>query len=327
MQKLITFPSKKAFSFCLDCLKKNELLKLNTRQCGALRTVIVPEDDVEEFRKLIGKNKYQVSENVQVRLHRTDEVPWGVERVGAPNYWNQTQGQGIKVAVIDTGISSRHPDLRGQVKGRLVTANEGMGYAQMEGHGTHVAGTIAAVANKKGIVGVAPAVELYDIRAFGPDGTASIADIVEGINWAVENGMHIINMSFGTSENNYAMQNAIKQAARAGIIMVASAGNNGGALEYPAAYKEVVAVGAIDKENKLASFSSRGRGMNVVAPGVGIKSTWTNGTYRVLDGTSMAAAHISGLYALMLANQNKGRGRQILRGYGRVFKNAGRAPS
>jgi subtilisin len=321
VHKLITFPTKKAYSFCLDCLNQNENLKNSFRHCGSLRTFIVPEKYVEVFCSMIGKQKHHVSENVQVRLHRTDEVPWGVERVGAPQYWDQTKGKGIKVAVIDTGISSRHPDLRGQVKGR-VTIAKNLGTREIDGHGTHVAGTIAAVANQKGIVGVAPDVELYDVRAFGPGGTATIADIVEGINWAVENQMNIINMSFGTSENNLALRHAVKEAARAGIILVASAGNNGGALEYPAAYKEVVAVGAIDKNNQLASFSSRGSGLDVVAPGVGIKSTWLNGSYRVLDGTSMAAAHITGLYALMLANQNRARSRQIIRSYRRSIPSA-----
>lgn len=317
MHKLITFPTKKGFSFCINCLNQHEILKYSIRECRSLRTFIVPEDEVDAFCSLLGKQKYHVSDNVQVRLHRTDEVPWGVARIGAPQYWDETKGQGIKVAVIDTGISSRHPDLRGRVKGRVITANNGMGYREMDGHGTHVAGTIAAVANRKGIVGVAPEVELYDVLAFGPDGTASIADIVEGINWAVENNMNIINMSFGTSEDNEALRHAVQQAARAGVILVASAGNNGGALEYPAAYKQVVAVGAIDKQNQLASFSSRGRGLNAVAPGVGIKSTWLKGTYRELDGTSMAAAHVTGLYALMLASQNRSRRRQIFRGYKR----------
>lgn len=315
MHKLITFPSSKAYAFCLDCLSKNEMVRNSTRKCGALRTFIVPIKDFESFQELVGNRKQVVSENVIVKLHQADEVPWGVERIGAPNYWKQTRGQGIKVAVIDTGISRKHPDLRGQVKGRVNVTEHGSGIG---GHGTHVAGTIAAVANQKGIVGVAPGVELYDVRAFGPDGTASVGDIVEGINWAIEHQMNIINMSFGTSEENYAMRHAVKQAARAGIVMVASAGNNGAALEYPAAYREVVAVGAIDQKNKLAKFSSRGPGMDVVAPGVGIKSTWLNQTYRVLDGTSMAAAHISGLYALMMTN--KTRNKRIFKAYRRELR-------
>jgi subtilisin len=317
--KIITLPSTKGFSFCLECLTKDTTLSQSTKTCGALRTLIVPDDQVDSIRKLLGKHKHLVSENVRVKLHRTDEIPWGVEWVGAPAFWKQTKGQGIKVAVIDTGIFSKHPDLRGQVKGRVTITNGGSGNKGMDGHGTHVAGTIAAVANRRGIVGVAPAVELYDVRAFAPDGTATIADIVEGINWSVEKGMHIINMSFGTSEDNYALRHAVKQAARAGIVMVASAGNNGGKLEYPAAYREVVAVGAIDRDSRLAPFSSRGPGIDVFAPGVGIKSTWLNGSYRVLDGTSMAAAHITGLYALMLTNRGKNR-RQIIRNYRRTMR-------
>jgi subtilisin len=302
--KLISVPKNKGFHYCVNCLVKDNRFKQRARTFAALGILAVPADDYESFCKLIGNRKHMVSENVTVRLHQTDEIPWGVEKIGAPNLWKQTKGQGVKVAVIDTGISRKHTDLKGQVKGRVVTVDGGAG-KRMGGHGTHVAGTIAAVANRKGIVGVAPEVQLYDVQAFGPDGTATVADVVEGINWAVEHKMNIINMSFGITEDNAALRQAIKRAARAGIIMVASAGNNGGALEYPAAYPEVVAVGAVDKENKLAPFSSRGRGLDVVAPGVSIKSTWPGNGYKVLDGTSMAAAHISGMYALSLATKNR----------------------
>lgn len=305
MDKIITLPSDKGYRHCLNCLAQDEAVKQQAKLFSTLRTLVVPEEHLESFIKMIGKQKHVVSNNVTVRLHSVDEVPWGVEKIGAPRFWNETKGQGVKVAVIDTGISRKHPDLQGQVKGRAIFANNGKGFRNIDGHGTHVAGTIAAVANQKGIVGVAPAVELYDVRAFAPDGTASTADIVEGINWAIQHKMDVINMSFGTSEDNYALRHAIREASRAGIILVASAGNNGGKLEYPGAYREVVAVGAVDKENKLADFSSRGPGLDVVAPGVGIKSTWLKNQYRVLDGTSMAAAHVSGMYALMLSTKNK----------------------
>ncbi len=117
--------------------------------------------------------------------------------------------------------------------------------------------------------------------------------------------MHIINMSFGTKEDSPALSHAVKAAAKAKIVMVASVGNNGGPIEYPAAYKEVIAVGAVDEKERLAEFSSRGPKMDVVAPGVGIRSTWLEKKYRVLSGTSMAAAHISGLYALMLGSNER----------------------
>lgn len=303
MHKIITLPSKNAYRYCLNCLVKDKAMQQRAKTFSHVRSLLVPSDNLETLVKMLGRQRHIVSENVSVKLHKADEIPWGVEKVGAPKYWEQTKGEGIKVGVIDTGISRSHPDLKGQVKGRVIVANNGRGHSKIDGHGTHVAGTIAAVANRKGIVGVAPNVELYDVRAFNPDGTASIADIVEGINWSIENGMDIINMSFGASEDSYALRYAVKQAAKAGIVMVASAGNNGGKLEYPAAYKEVIAVGAVNQENKLADFSSRGKGLDVLAPGVGIKSTWLNKQYRVLDGTSMAAAHVSGLHALRLGAQ------------------------
>nr|WP_206529611.1 S8 family peptidase [Brevibacillus sp. SYP-B805] len=310
---MISVPNK-TYHHCVNCLTKDDGIKQKAKIFAALGILAVPADDYESFCKLIGNRKHKVSENVTVRLH-ADEIPWGVEYIGAPRYWNQTRGQGVKVAIIDTGISAKHPDLTGRVKGRVIIAGGGKA-GKIGGHGTHVAGTIAAVANQKGIVGVAPDVELYDVQAFGADGNATVADVVAGINWAVEQKMDIINMSFGVSEDNYAMRQAVKRAARAGIVLVASAGNNGGALEYPAAYREVVAVGAVDKDNHLASFSARGRGLDMVAPGVGIKSTWPGNRYRILDGTSMAAAHVSGMYALSLAAKN----RRIMRGIG---KNSG----
>lgn len=308
MHKILTLLTPKSYHHCQECLAKEQSFLFGLRHLEALRSIVLPEDHVEVLTKQLGKVKYLVSDNITVKLHAaatgTDTVPWGVENVGAPGYWNRTKGEGIRVAVLDTGISRKHPDLQGQVKGGVSLAGPAAGE---NGHGTHVAGTIAAVMNDKGIVGVAPAVELYDVHAFAEDGSAEVADIAEGISWAIENKMHIINMSFGTSEDSPILQHAIAQAARAGIVMVASAGNNGGAIEYPAAYKQVISVGAIDQKGQLAEFSSRGRKLNTVAPGVGINSTWLHNSYRVLDGTSMAAAHVSGLQALRLSRKQRKR--------------------
>lgn len=302
MHKIVTFHQTKGYNHCLQCLIKNETLQYYVKHLPHVRSFIVAESELQTLSELLGRARYRVSDEVKVKLHMADEIPWGVKEVGAEQYWSKTRGQGVKVAVLDTGISRNHIDLKGRVKRRV---NFVSGSGGMDGHGTHIAGTIAAIVNNRGIVGVAPAVELYDLRAFGPDGTANISDIIQGINWAIEHKIDIINMSFGSPEDNFALKNAIRHAHQAGIIMVASAGNNGGALEYPAAYKGVVAVGAIDQNGKLAQFSSRGKGLDTVAPGVKIKSTWLNNSYRVLDGTSMSAAHITGLYALRLAEKRK----------------------
>lgn len=303
VHKILTLFSLKSFHHCRECIVKEKFLILGLRHLEALQSIVLPEEHVEVLTKQLGRARYTVSDNITVKLHAaaaTDTIPWGVEKIGAPGYWDRTKGEGIRVGVLDTGISRKHPDLKGQVKGGVVLAGPGAG---KNGHGTHVAGTIAAIMNNKGIVGVAPAVELYDIRVFGADGSAQAADIVDGINWAIENKMHIMNMSFGTSEDSPAIRHAVSQAAKAGIVMVASAGNNGGAIEYPAAYRQVISVGAINEKGELAEFSSRGRRLNTVAPGVAINSTWLKNSYRVLDGTSMAAAHVSGLQALRMSRQ------------------------
>lgn len=310
MYKIISFPKSLGYSICAKKLAENQAVMPSVRHCASVGCLLVAQDEFEKLTKLIGKEGYTVSNEVQVRLHSQDEIPWGVEHVGAPALWNVTQGKGIKVAVIDTGISHSHPDLKGQVKGKISVVRGAGQSKTIGGHGTHVAGTIAAIANNGGIVGIAPQVDLYDVQAFGVDGTANISDIITGINWAIEQKVDIINMSFGTGEDHPAFHQALRVAARNGIVLVASAGNNGGGLEFPAAYREVVAVGAINQQAKLAEFSARGRGLNTVAPGVAIKSTWINKEYRTLDGTSMAAAHISGVYALRLARQrSRGKNR------------------
>ncbi|WP_255298430.1 S8 family peptidase [Brevibacillus dissolubilis] len=318
MYKIITFAKPKGFYRCLEWLMRDDALLSKTKQYSQVGSLLIPEEDLETlYAKLSKKEKKRldVSDEVTVRVHDTvltqeaevvvsaDQVPWGVRRIGAPDYWDRTKGNGIRVAVIDTGISRLHPDLKGQVKGRITVTNNGKGYETIDGHGTHVAGTIAALANKRGVVGVAPQVELYDVRAFGPDGTANMSDIIEGINWAIEKRVHVINMSFGTPQPHSGLENAIRRAYRAGIVLVASAGNNGGTLEYPAAYNGVIAVGAIDSSGRVADFSARGA--DTLAPGVSIKSTWLKKSYRTLDGTSMAAAHVSGLYALRIGARRR----------------------
>jgi subtilisin len=260
----------------------------------------IPKALFSQHEKLFMSFNPHVEENLTVKVHGEpkEEIPWGVNYFHVKKRWKKGMGQGIRVAVIDTGIDRNHPDLKGQVKGgvRLVKG-------PLNGHGTHVAGTIAAVG--KGIYGIAPAASLYDVRAFNSKGTAAVSDIIKGIDWSIKNNMQVINMSFGMPESSKALERIVEQANRSGITLVASAGNNGGALDYPARYAGVTSVGAIDENGKLAQFSSRGAGMKKTAPGVNIFSTWLGGGYKTLDGTSMAAAHISGLAALLIGEKIK----------------------
>lgn len=229
-------------------------------------------------------------------------VPWGVRKIDAPKVWKHSKGEGVKVGIIDTGIDLSHPDLKDNIKethGVLPCKN----IDDDNGHGTHVAGIIAAIDNEIGIVGVAPDIEIYSAKAFNRRGRARVSHIIESVAWCIEKQVDVINMSFGFSIKSIALERAIKQAYRHNILMVAAAGNSGGENDvmYPAKYPEVIAVTASDFKNNVAFFSSGGPEVDVIAPGVEITSTYKNSKYRKLSGTSMAAPHVTGAAALMLS--------------------------
>lgn len=166
----------------------------------------------------------------------------------------------------------------------------------------NVAGTAAALHNTVGVIGTAPEVSLYAIKVLDRFGSGSYSDVVSGIEWAITNHLNILNMSLGGSSSSRTLKAAMDQAYNSGILLIASAGNNGysskGTITYPAAYDSVIAVGAVDQHNIRASFSSVGRQLELMAPGVSIQSTVPGG-YAVYDGTSMAAPHVTGVAALM----------------------------
>lgn len=242
-------------------------------------------------------------------------IPWGVTRIGAPRVWSAFRGAGVKVGIIDTGISN-HPDLR--VRGRF-NAVAGTPNDDENGHGTHVAGTVSALNNSFGLVGVAPRVRLFAVKAFGADGTAFVSDIVQALEWCIKNGIRVINMSFGISRGSATVKEQIVRAHRKGIVLVASAGNDGPnttEIEFPARLPQVIAVAASDSSNKVASFSNRGRGIAVTAPGVDVCSTLPGSSYGQMSGTSMAAPHVTGAAALLLSKNRKltpARIRRVLR--------------
>lgn len=228
-------------------------------------------------------------------------VPWGVQRVGAPRAWEQSRGRGVKVAVVDTGVNASHPDLKGAVRGGTNLVDAGKPPQDDNGHGTHVAGIIAARDNQIGVVGVAPDAEIYSVKAFDGQGSGAISNIISGIQWCLEHGMQVVNMSFGGNKNR-ALGRALQAALDAGLVLVAAAGNNGrpDSVDYPATHPGVIAVSALDAGDTLARYSSRGPEVDLAAPGSRILSTYGDG-YRELSGTSMAAPHVSGTAALVLS--------------------------
>lgn len=233
---------------------------------------------------------------------RQQTMPWGVKKILASGCWDRTTGKGVRVAVLDTGVDMNHPDLKGNLQGGCDTINERPEPIDDNGHGTHVAGTIAAQNNDFGVVGVAPEASIYAVKAFDSRGQGQVSDIVQGVEWCVQRRMNIMNMSFGTRESSKALTLAIEKAAAAGIIMVAAAGNEGrqDAVLYPGRDPNVIAVAATTQDDRIASFSSSGREVAISAPGEDVPSTYKGSTYKTISGTSMACPHVSGVAALLL---------------------------
>lgn len=245
------------------------------------------------------------------------QVPWGIDRVfGSETYpfpsWSTSRGKGIGVAVLDTGIDTNHEDLkvvggrRFYVQGVFLRGDNK--YNDGHGHGTHVAGTIAALNNNWGVVGVAPDVDLYAVKVLTDSGSGSVSAIVAGIEWTVNHpdGISIINMSLGSSSYSKTFEDACNAAYTEGLLVVSSAGNSGNTdgtgdnVGYPARYKSVIAVAASDDKDSRAFFSSTGPDVELIAPGRYVYSTVPGG-YATYSGTSMASPHVAGVAALVWA--------------------------
>lgn len=243
--------------------------------------------------------------DIEVTPNKTNEeekeIPWGVKRVNAPAAWNWTTGKEVKVAVIDTGIDYTHPDLKENYVEGYNVINKTNDPMDDQGHGTHVAGTIAAIRDLKGVVGVAPNAKLYAVKVLDKNGSGQFSWIIDGIQWAVEHKMNVINMSLGGRTSSDALKMAVDKAKESGITVVCAAGNDSGPVNYPAKYESAIAVSALDTNDKIASFSSRGPEIDFIAPGVSIYSTYKGGGYKTASGTSMASPHVAGLAALAIS--------------------------
>ena len=237
----------------------------------------------------------------------TEEIlPWGIDRIGAELVHSWNKGQDVKVAILDTGIDLDHPDLR--VAGNVSFVEGTVNGDDDNGHGTMVAGIVAALDNGIGMVGIAPEVELYAVKVLDSEGIGTSRAIRRGIEWAIDNDMQVVNMSFGcTSKLPQEVKAALKKAYQAGIVLVAAAGNEGttsgeeNSIRAPARNTQVIAVGAIDELDNRYSFSSSGDTLELVGPGVKIYSTLMGGGYANLTATSASAPHVAGVAALLIA--------------------------
>ncbi|WP_282938244.1 S8 family peptidase [Paenibacillus sp. RC67] len=238
----------------------------------------------------------------------TDEfqnIPWGIRHIRAPQAWSKSKGDRIHIGVIDTGADYTHPDLRYCLSHGVNLLNRYLLPNDDNGHGTHIAGTIAASSRQRGITGVAPQALIHPVKAFDHQGSAFVSDIISGIDWCVKNQIQIINMSFGMKTYSKALESAVRNAYDSGVIVVASSGNEGkkAGIDYPARLRQVIAVGATTRRGQIAPFSNISKKIDIYAPGEKVYSTWLRGKYHELSGTSMATSHVTGVIALMLARK------------------------
>lgn len=244
-------------------------------------------------------------------VEEVTEVPKGIEMIQAPKVWEQTKGKGMTVAILDTGCDVTHPDLKERIIGGRNFTNDDNGneevYRDYNGHGTHVAGTIAATQNQQGVVGVAPEANLLIVKVLDQNGSGQYEWIINGIYYAIEQKVDIISMSLGGPEDVPALHEAIQKAVENQILVVCAAGNEGDGqdatneFDYPGSYNEVISVGAINLDRRISDFSNSNNEVDLVAPGETILSTYLDGKYAKLSGTSMATPHVSGALALIKA--------------------------
>lgn len=255
-----------------------------------------------------------VEEDIRVYA-AAQTIPWGVDRIDAELVWQATpgtRGAGVDVAILDTGIDYDHPDLKiaGGVSfaGQMVLdgSTRTTAWNDKEGHGTHCAGVVGALNNEIGVVGVAPEANLWAVKVLGDDRSGYVSDVIQGLEWCVDHDIEIASMSF-VGGYSTSLEDACAMAYQAGVLLIAAAGNNGEAtVGYPAAYDSVIAVSALDSSDRLASFSNTGSQIELAAPGTAIRSTYCDGDYTTLSGTSMACPHVAGVAALVWASPELG---------------------
>lgn len=238
------------------------------------------------------------------------DAAWGVKRIGAGLVHDSgNRGDGIRVAIVDTGIDYTHPDLDGNYVDGYDFVNGDPDPMDDHGHGTHCAGTVAAEDDDVGVVGVAPKALLYGVKVLSASGSGYWSDIVAGIQWAADHGVRVTSNSYGGSGYpGTVVEDAFQKSYDAGMLHVAAAGNSGSCpasgdtVGYPAKFSSVIAVAATSSTDARACFSSTGPDVEIAAPGVSIYSTRLRGGYTYMSGTSMATPHVAGAAALVLAS-------------------------
>ncbi|ELY89531.1 subtilisin-like serine protease [Natrialba hulunbeirensis JCM 10989] len=254
-----------------------------------------------------GTNRQRTGEpNDTVDLTDEQRTPWGVERIGAAEVHERGTGEAdATVAILDSGIDPEHESLDvpdGRAFADCAGSDCAADWDDETGHGTHCAGTVAALDNDTGVVGVAPEVELCALKVLAGDGSGYDSDIAAAIEWCADNDIDVINLSLGGSDEAQVLEDALRYAYDRDVLIVAAAGNAGaaGGVDYPAAYDECIAVGATNDHDEVPDWSARGDTIELVAPGEAVLSTKPGDEYVYLEGTSMSTPHVAAIAAQLL---------------------------
>ncbi|ADQ40525.1 peptidase S8 and S53 subtilisin kexin sedolisin [Caldicellulosiruptor acetigenus I77R1B] len=249
-------------------------------------------------KKIFSQNHLQAS--------KKQIVPWSYKKLGITKTWKFTKGKHVKIAILDSGIDLNHPDLKHANIIKTINFIEPNKPALDEtGHGTFITGIIAAQNNNFGIVGIAPEAEIYILKILNKKLEGKVDSVICALDWCIKNKINIVNMSFSTSSDNSRLRKIIKQATKHGIIIVASARNSfGRKAGFPASYPEVISVASVNYKNQISQFSAQGK-IDFCSYGENILSTSVNKTYKLSSGNSIAAAHLTGMIALILSKPEK----------------------
>ena len=299
---------QKARDMCQEEFQAEEVRTSSSLWEGSAENYSVCKLTKSEAEELASKENVIVEKDAIVNACTSDE-----EEAGSDREWNirmvrveeeeeaNAGDKKIKVAVLDSGVDDFNDiQLAGSID--LIPGEEEVLplFWDVTGHGSSVAGIIAAEKNDVGITGIAPGTEIYAAKVLDEKNQAPVSRVIDGIYWAIEKDVNIINMSFGLKSDSAALHKAVKDAYNAGILLVAAAGN-GNAVEYPAAYDEVIAVGSVDTSGAASDKSASGDELELAAPGEQICSTGAFEGTLVCAGTSMAAPHVTGIAARLWA--------------------------
>lgn len=294
-----------------DFLEENNMISLELSQTEVQELSVddniefIEEDAIVEGstqnNKIILNEKKPHKKQEKVNKKNRSDHEWNVQMINADKIKKNKLKKKIKIALLDSGVDAGN-DISLAYSISLVPGEEEMTKMFMDGsgHGSSVAGLIAAEDNEEGITGINPNAEIYSIRVLDDANQAPLSRVIEGIYLAIEQKVNIINMSFGLNTYSKALEEAIRAAAEEGILIVAAAGNTGDrGVQYPAAYEEVLAVGSVDKQGEVAEHSAKGEEIEIVAPGELVRTTGFLGTEMVSSGTSLAAPQVAEVASLI----------------------------